>query len=411
MHTDYDVAIVGGGMVGASLACALAGGPLRVALIEAVAAESDQQPSYDDRGLSLSLASRRILEGLSLWPSLAPAATPIEHIHVSDRGRFGFVRLHAADMGQPALGYVVPARELGRALLQGVSDAPNVDFLCPARVAAAQPGAEGVRLQLQDADPVAGLHCRLLVVADGTRSPLRESLGIPVATRDYYQAAIVATVTPQRPHRNWAYERFTDTGPLALLPLKDWRCVLVHAVPAGEARAWMELGDEEFLARAEARFGRRLGRLLKVGTRKSYPLLKVEAQAQVQGRVLLLGNAAHTLHPNGAQGFNLGLRDVAGLAEHLAAAAHTDPGARHLLEDYVASRRADQRRILRFSDGLATLFYNNHPAKILLRDTGMLLTDLLPGLKKEIMRLGMGMAGRQPALVLGDALREGPGGY
>jgi 2-octaprenyl-6-methoxyphenol hydroxylase len=411
MQTDYDVAIVGGGMVGASLACALSGSSLRVALIEAIAAESDQQPSYDDRGLSLSLASHRILAGLSLWPSLLPAATPIEHIHVSDRGRFGFVRLHATDLGLPALGYVVLARDLGRALLQGVRDAPNVDFLCPARVAAALPGADGVRLQLQDEDPVAGLGCRLLVVADGTRSSLRESLGMSVATRDYHQVAIVATVTPQKPHGNWAFERFTDTGPLALLPLRDGRCVLVHAVPAAEAEDWLKLDDEQFLGGVQARFGRRLGRLLQVGTRKSYPLLKQEAREQVQGRVLLLGNAAHTLHPNGAQGFNLGLRDVAGLAEHLTAAGLVDPGARQLLQDYVASRRADQRRISRFTDGLTSLFYNNNPAKVVLRDAGMLLTDLLPGLKKPIMRLGMGVAGRQPGLVLGDALREEPDGH
>ena len=410
MQTDYDVAIVGGGMVGASLACALAGSPLRVALLEAVPPQSDQQPSYDDRGLSLSLASQRILAGLSLWPSLAPAANPIEHIHVSDRGRFGFVRLHAADLGLPALGHVVLARELGRALLQCVNEAPNVDFLCPARVAAAQPGAEDVRLQLHDDHSNAGLNCRLLVVADGTRSPLRESLGIAVTSKDYHQVAIVATVTPQRPHGNWAFERFTDTGPLALLPLQDDHCVLVHAVPAGEARACMELNDTEFLRHTEERFGRRLGRLLKVGTRKSYPLLKTEARTQVQGRTLLLGNAAHTLHPNGAQGFNLGLRDVAGLAEHLTATGMTDPGALHLLQDYVASRRADQRRTGRFTDGLAQLFYNNHPAKVLLRDAGMLLTDLLPGLKKEIMHLGLGISGHQPGLVLGDVLRERPGG-
>lgn len=411
MQTDYDVAIVGGGMVGASLACALSGTPLRVALIEAVTAESDQQPSYDDRGLSLSLASHRILAGLSLWPSLAPAATPIEHIHISDRGRFGFVRLHAKDLGLPALGYVVLARELGRALLQGVNDAPNVEFLCPARVVAAQPGANSVQLQLQDDCPVGSLDCRLLVVADGTRSPLRDTLGMAVSGRDFHQTAIVATVTPQRSHDNWAFERFTDTGPLALLPLGDGLCVLVHAVPTAQARDWLELDDEDFLTGVQARLGRRLGRLLKVGSRKSYPLLRKEARDQIQGRVLLLGNAAHTLHPNGAQGFNLGLRDVAGLAEHLTAAGMTDPGSGQLLQDYADSRRADQRRTGRFTDGLAALFYNNNPAKVVLRDAGMLLTDLLPGLKKEIMRLGMGVAGRQPGLVRGDALREGPGGH
>ncbi|MEJ2761304.1 MAG: 2-octaprenyl-6-methoxyphenyl hydroxylase [Gammaproteobacteria bacterium] len=405
MQADYDVAIVGGGMVGASLACALAGSPLRTVLIEAVPFRSDAQPSYDERGLSLSLATQRILESLAVWPALAPAATPIEHIHVSDRGRFGFVRLHAADMGIPALGHVAPARELGRALLQGVEAAANVELLCPAAVAAARPGLDRVRLEFHDDIP--DLGCRLLVVADGSRSALRESLGMAAAVKDYGQTAVVAAVSPELPHRNWAFERFTDTGPLALLPLRENRCVLVYTVPTGEEHGLLAAGDEEFLGRAQSRFGRRLGRFIKVGARRSYPLVRITARRQAGERVLLLGNAAHTVHPNGAQGFNLGLRDAAALAEHLTGEGVTDPGARTLLQDYCDARRADQNRVLRFTDGLTRLFYNNRPARIAVRDAGMLLLDILPGLKQGFMRRAMGIGGRQPRLVMGAPL---PGG-
>lgn len=405
MQTDYDVAIVGGGMVGASLACALSGASLRTILIEAVPFRSDDQPSYDERGLSLSLATQRILEALAVWPALAPAATPIEHIHVSDRGRFGFVRLHAAELGIPALGHVAPARELGRALLQNVEAAANVELLCPAQVATARPGPDRVRLQFHDGIP--DLACRLLVVADGSHSTLRESLGMPAAVKDYGQTAVVAAISPERPHRNWAYERFTDTGPLALLPLRENRCALVYSVPSGGERTLLAEGDEEFLARVQSRFGRRLGRFLKVGARRSYPLMRITARRQAGERVLLLGNAAHTVHPNSAQGFNLGLRDAAALAEYLTAAAVVDPGAPTLLQEYCEARRADQNRVLRFTDGLTRLFYNNWPARIALRDTGMLLLDILPGLKRDFMRRAMGISGRQPRLVLGPPL---PGG-
>jgi len=409
MQADYDVAIVGGGMTGAGLACALAGGPLRVALIEAVPVRNDTQPSYDDRGLSLALSSRRILDGLGLWPALAREATPIEHIHVSDRGRFGFVRLHAADMGVPALGYVVPARELGRVLLAGVAGADNVDFLCPAEVTRARPGPDRVALEFAAGGPEQGLSCRLLVIADGTRSALRDALGMEVEIRDYGQTAIVATVTPERPHHNWAYERFTDTGPLALLPLTRGRCALVYTVPTAAAAEYLALSDSTFLDRARARFGRRLGRLQHPGTRKSYPLLRLVAREPLGDRLVLLGNAAHTVHPNAAQGFNLGLRDVAALAEQLATAA--DPGARESLAAWCAARRRDQERVLRFTDGLARLFSSNRPERIILRDSGMLLTDLLPGLKRGLMRRAMGINGRQPQLVLGPALPENPVDY
>ncbi len=397
MQTDYDITIAGGGMVGAGLACALAGSRYRVAVIEAVAPDDAIQPSYDDRGLSLSLASQRILSALGVWPALSAEATPIEHIHVSDRGRFGFVRLHAADLNLPAMGYVVVARQLGRALLARLHSADNIDFLCPARVDTVRVSAEAATLRLAgDGRELTG---RLLVVADGARSGLRDRLGFVIDEKDYGQTAIVANVTPERGHENRAFERFTDSGPVALLPLSGNRCASVFTVPREAADDYMALPDADYLERLQQRFGRRLGRLVQVGRRKSYPVVKLVPDTPLGDRALLLGNAAHTIHPNGAQGFNLGLRDAAALAEVLLQSPAADAGAPAPLQEYLARRRADQQRVIRFTDRLAEWFYNDDPLRIVVRDTGMLLTDLVPAFKRAFMRRAMGVAGRQPAMV------------
>jgi len=390
-------------MVGAGLACALAGSGYNIALLEAVSPDVDTQPSYDDRGLSLSLATQRILAALHVWPGLASEVEPIRHIHVSDRGRFGFVRLHASDLGLPAMGYVVVARQLGKALLDRVSEVENIDFLCPSRVVDVDMTADRVELKLDGNETAPVISCRLLVVADGTRSGLRDRLGFAVGEKDYGQTAIVANVSPERSHNNWAFERFTNSGPVALLPLCGNRCASVFTVPGEEAENFMTMADADYLERLQVRFGRRLGRLTRVGKRKAYPIVKLEPQTQSGRRSLLLGNAAHTIHPNGAQGFNLGLRDAAGLAEILLQSQATDPGDPHLLQEYLNLRREDQRRVIRFTDRLAELFYNDDPLRILARDTGMLLTDLVPALKRAFMYRAMGLDGRQPSIVRTEA--------
>lgn len=386
-------------MVGAGLACALSGSGYRIALIEAVSPDADAQPSYDDRGLSLALATQRILAALDIWPALAAEATPIKHIHVSDRGRFGFVRLHAANLELPAMGYVVVARQLGRALLNRVNAAENIDFLCPARVGDVEISAEAAALQLDADGSASSLNCRLLVVADGARSGLRERLGFVVSEKDYGQTAVAANITPERSHDNWAFERFTNSGPLALLPLSGNRCASVFTLPGEEAQAYMDMSDAAYLEQLQSRFGRRLGRLTQVGSRKSYPIIKLEPETPLGPRSLLLGNAAHTIHPNGAQGFNLGLRDAAGLAEILLRSPTADAGDPLLLQEYLALRREDQQRVIRFTDRLAAYFYNDDPFRIILRDTGMLLTDLVPGFKRAFIRRAMGLEGRQPVMV------------
>ena len=393
-------------MIGASLACGLANKNIGVAVIEAVSPSVDDQPSYDERGLSLAPSSQRILNKLGVWSEIEPNANPIKQVHVSDRGHFGFVRMQAEMMKLDALGHIVVARELGRALLSRISAADNIDMLCPARVGTVEMGRDGVKVDITDEESERQLNGKLLVVADGTHSQIRSQLAIQSRIKDYGQTAIVANVTPERHHQNTAYERFTETGTFALLPLSEGRCVSFYTVKTEEAEALLSLDDAAFLERAEKRFGKRLGRFTKAGKRKSYPLLLVEPSEQIRERLVLLGNAAHAIHPNGAQGFNLGLRDVAGLLDKLLPAIEDgmDPGSAYILETYLESRSADQRRVMQFSDGLTWIFYDNNPGKIMARDIGMLVTDLVPGLKKSMIRKMMGVWGAQPDFVRGSAL-------
>ena len=404
MNNNYDIVIAGGGMVGASLACSLMmHQDLRIALVETVPPKADQQPSYDDRGLALSMSSRRILQKIGVWPAVAANACAIKQIHISDRGHFGFVRLRAGDLDVDALGHVVIARELGQALMQKLTRASNIDFICPAEVSGISVEYNGISIDLAGGDPGQRLSGKLLVAADGSHSKIRQQLGIATLVKDYQQTAIVTNVTMERSHENTAYERFTETGPIAILPLDGNRCVLVYTVPTGEADACMQLETDAFLELLQQRFGKRLGRFRKIGALKQYPLKLIESQEQVTSRVVLLGNSAHTIHPNGAQGFNLCLRDVAALSEHLVAAQGDgyDLGDRKILDQYLASRQGDQRRVMQFSDRLAELFYNRKFSRIMLRNTGMLLTDVIPSVKRELIRQAMGIGGRQPAMVSG----------
>ena len=393
-------------MVGASLALALADSGLRIALIEAVSPASDQQPSYDDRGLALSLSSQRIFAALGVWQQVEQNANPIKKVHVSDRGHFGKVRMDAATMRLEALGHVVIARELGTVLMEKIKSIDNVDIICPARVQEVKNEVNEVSLQLVTEESSTELSCKLLVVADGSQSSLRKQLGINAVITDYEQTAIVTNVTAQREHGDTAYERFTEFGPLAMLPLKQNRCAVVFTVPTDQADVYMQKDAEAFLQDIEDRFGRRLGRLSKPGKRRSYPILQLQVEQQIAGRALLLGNSAHTIHPNGAQGFNLCLRDVAGLAEHLLQAHRQaiEPGNKFLLESYLASRVVDQKRVSRLSHDMTTWFYNRQLSKAAIRNTAMTLMDLIPPAKTAMMRRGMGLGGKQPALVRGQEI-------
>ncbi|MGQ0592274.1 MAG: 2-octaprenyl-6-methoxyphenyl hydroxylase [Gammaproteobacteria bacterium] len=403
---DCDCLIIGGGLVGASLACALADLPLRVAVVEPVDWQAAEQPSFDDRGLALSPSSQRILAGLRIWPQVAPEATAIRRIHVSHEGHFGVTRLEARALGVPALGYVVVARELGRALhgaLRAAADGDRLSLLCPARLDSLTQNAHRIEARIADDGGVRSVTTRLLVAADGGDSKARQCLGVDIDGRDYGQTAVVANVSLARPHEGLAYERFTAGGPLALLPLTEQRYVAVWAMPANEAEQAMRLDEPTFLAALHERIGRRVGRFVKLGRRRAYPLKLITARELVGPRFVVLGNAAHTVHPNAAQGLNLALRDVAGLADLLAegARAGRDPGDRDPLLRYLDARRADQRRVVALSDGLVRLFYNDRFPLTLGRGLAMLAIDLCPPLKRALCEMAMGLWGRQARLARG----------
>ena len=402
-----DIAIVGGGMVGATLALALAPLGRRIALIEAVPFDADGQPSFDERTTALSNGSRRVLETLGVWDEVAPAATPIAKIHVSDQGRFGFARIDAATQGLPAMGYVVPNRALGAVLWRRLADCPNVRAFCPAQVIAVRPGEAAVGLDLALGEgAVTSLEARLVVAADGIRSAVRGAFGIEADSRDYGQTAVITTVLPQRFHDHVAYERFTEMGPLALLPLADGRCTLVLTLETALAAEAMGWGDARFLDELQRRFGFRLGRFLQVGRRAAYPLSLVRATRTSAPRCAIVGAAAQGMHPVAGMGFNLGLRDMASLAELLAdQGADADCGDGALLAAYDAWRAADRRAIIGFTDGLVRVFSSPSSVVRRLRNLALLAFDLMPPAKAALSALSTGASGRIPKLSRGVALR------
>ncbi len=398
--TDTDILIAGGGMVGSALAVALNGTGLRVTVVEAVSPRADVQPSFDDRSTALAYTSRRILEAIDTWSAIAPAANPIAHVHVSQQRRLGVTRLHAAEEDLPALGYVVPNHVLGQALMSAIERSPSVEFIAPARITALQQEGGGVTAVLESETAGRQIRSRLVVIADGARSPLREMLGIGARHWDYGQTAIVSNLETEQPHGNTAYERFTPEGPMALLPLDATRMALVLVERSDVANDVLALDDAAFLARVEQRFGTRLGALTRAGARAGYPLALVTAAKQTAERAVILGNAAHSLHPIAGQGFNLSLRDVAVLAEVIAA-HRDDPGAQAALDAYAHWRRQDQRKVVAFTDILNRLFGIPFGVAAHARGLGLLGMDLFPGLRREFSRHAMGRAGRLPRLARG----------
>ncbi len=407
-HPHYDVLIAGGGMVGASLARALAGSGLRVGVVEPVTPRASSQPSYDDRVIALSWGSRLILQAMGRWEAMRQDAEAIRRIHISDRGHFGFAHMDSESQGVTALGYVISARAIGQGLLHGVAQQDDLDWLSPARILGFEQQADYVRVQVDIEGQSREVCSRLLVASDGVDSPIRRQLGVPVVERDYGHTAVIANVTPGKPHAGIAYERFTDSGPLAMLPMTEGRCSLVWTRQHADAKACLALDDEAFLEALQERFGFRLGRLQKVGQRAAYPLRLMRVKQMSDRRVVLIGNAAHTLHPVSGQGFNLGLRDVSHLAEvlHDAAARGSDPGSEAVVSRYVAGREPDQRQVAGITDGLAQLFINPLPPVRLGRNLGLLAMDLLPSVKKEVTRQFMGLRGWQPRLSRGLSLEN-----
>jgi len=403
--TAFDVVVAGGGMVGASLAAALASIPLKVLVVEPFPPRSEGQPSYDDRATAVSEGSRRILEAIGCWDRVVSRAAPIRNIHVSERGRFGATRMRAGEHGLESFGHVVENRALGAALWGRLEACDAVELWTPARVDGLEEAGDAVFVSVsREGSKPKRIRARLLVAADGARSPLREMAGIGHETIDYGQTALIANVSPSVDHAGTAFERFTPDGPLAVLPLTEGRTTVVWTLSPEQAEKVSALGDEAFLAGLQAAFGYRLGRFVRVGGRAAYPLSLVQATAWSAGRVALAGNSAHGIHPVAGQGFNLGLRDAAALAELVASDPGGDPGRPGLLAEYGAWREGDRSATIRYTDGLVRLFINPLGPVKAARSLGLVGLDLLPRARSAVARRGMGLAGRLPRLCLGQPL-------
>jgi len=392
----HDVLIVGGGLVGASLAIALDRLGLDVGLVEAT--PGGVMPAvFDQRNLSFAGATVNALTALGVMAKLHAPTGPIRRIHVSRQGDFGRTRLEAADYGREAFGQVVVARDFGEALEARLSELKRLTRYRPARFVGLGRSQEQSRsLRIADAQGEREVSARLLVAADGTRSGLREALGIAVSEHDYQQTLFVARMRAEQAPDGTAYERFGEHGPTALLPRGDRHFGVVHGVANEQAEAVAALNDAAWMERIQRVFGWRVGRFLATGERSLYPIVKVVAERTTAARAVLLGNAAQTIHPIGAQGFNLGLRDALTLAELIEHAP--DPGAPALLDRYAQRRSEDRRRTLEFSDGLARITGNASPLMRPLRSLGLMAADNSTALQSMLVGGAMGFRGEVPEL-------------
>jgi 2-octaprenyl-6-methoxyphenol hydroxylase len=402
----FDIVVAGGGMIGSCLALAIAPLGLRVAVVEAIPRSEPKQPSFDDRSTALSRSTQRMFEAIGLWDQVVATATPVSKIHVSDKGRFGFAHIDAKEQGVEALGYVVINRVLGEVLQSALDEMKSLQVFCPARVVEVRTSPKLATIVVEHTGgELQELTCDLLVAADGANSAVRGMLGITATQVQYGQRAVVGNLLPEKSLQNCAYERFTEHGPLALLPVADERAGFVWTVSEQDAERVLALDDAAFLDELQSAFGNRLGALSRVGKRAAYPLSLSKAIRLTSQRSVLIGNAAHGLHPVAAQGFNLGLRDVAALCDCIADAkkqsAAADIGDAELLQRYASWRRSDQRKLVQLTDGIVRLFGHSGGPMRMLRNVGMLGFDLIPGVRSLFAKHTMGLAGRLPRLSRG----------
>lgn len=388
MKNDYDILIVGAGLVGSSLALALSKTSLRIALCESTPLKTTVEPVNHDRILALTYGSACFLQTLGIDSLLASQTTPIHTVHVSHRGHLGITRINATEEHVPALGYVIPAALLGAELNKAVLALPHLTLFNPASVHSLTRTNNKWKIKLTNET----ITATLVIAADGSRSTVRQLLNIVTETQDYGQSALVTTVKLNRSHQQIAYERFTENGALAMLPLKDQHCGLIWTAPHVQIETLLKLNEIEFLQQAQQCFGYRLGRLLQISKRSSHPLQFLHAKEQTREGLMLIGNAAHTIHPIAAQGFNLGLSSIACLSK-LITENWSDP---HLLQKYDQLSLANQQQIIRFTNRLTTCFSQDFLPINLIRSSGLLALDLIPPLKS---RLAKRLLGRSVALL------------
>ncbi len=404
MGEDYDIIVIGGGLSGGSLALALQDTGYRVAVVEAFSDEQRRSSPAGDRALALSFGTVCLLKSLGLWNQLEHQSAPIWDIHISDHGHFGKTRLSARSEGVDALGYVITARVLEDSIAAAI-EVSKVERICPARLMGFKSGPDAVFLTLRKTTSDLTPSARLLVGADGVDSSVRRFLNIGQETRDYRQTAIVTQVKPDIEPAGVAFERFTTTGPLAMLPALDGCCSVVWTQTTSSAQHIMALDDEDFLTRLQSAFGFRLGRLRLESKPVQFPLKLVRAKKMTGPRSVLVGNTVHQLHPVAGQGFNLGMRDVALLAEIIVndLGMQRDPGGNALLKAYAAARTKDHDTLIRFTDGVVRIFSNDWLPLACARGLGLLGLDRCYPAKHFLTRHAMGLGGRMPRIGAGLA--------
>ncbi|HEY9608959.1 FAD-dependent hydroxylase [Allocoleopsis sp.] len=398
-HTniDYDLASAGGGIVGATLACALKNSGLSVVLIEA------QPPSVAvarRQAYALSLLSGRILQGIGVWEKILPQITTYQQIRLSDADHPGIVQFQPSDLGMDDLGYVGEHRPLLQSLYEFLADCPKVSWLCPAEVMNVEYQPSGVGIKVRVDGETRQLRSRLIVAADGARSHIRTAAGIGTHGWKYWQSCVTVRIKPEKSHNNTAFERFWPSGPMGVLPLPDNRCQVVWTAPHAEAQALKELDEKEFLALLEHRTGGLLGRLELDSDRLIFPVQLMQSDRYTQSRLALIGDAAHCCHPVGGQGMNLGIRDAAALAQvlHDAHQRGEDIGDIRILRRYERWRKKENLVILGFTDFLDRLFSNHWLPVVAVRRLGLWGLRTVQPLKVLALRLMTGLLGRHPQL-------------
>ncbi len=399
MQYDYDVLIVGGGLAGNSLALALKDSGLRIALVEASSREQMQNSPAGDRALALSAGTVKLLQALDAWESIKDKATAIKNIHISDRGHFGKARLSAKKEGVDALGYVISARNIEGHLAELVKNT-EITQICSTRVVGLISDSEAVHLSLKNNEQSINLTVKLVVGADGGQSTVRRLLEIPQQLTEYDQTALITTVRTTLPHNNTAYERFTESGPLAVLPVNEEECSIVWTRMQEDAEDLMASSESVFLEQLQHCFGYALGELILSAPRRAFPLSLIQAENMVSGRTVIIGNAVHQLHPVAGQGFNLGIRDVVQLAEMLLEQQkkQADIGAADFLQHYAELRKKDHNLTIGFTDGLVKIFSTDWFPIAAGRSISLAVLDHIPLAKSLLAKHAMGMAGRLPRI-------------